>query len=142
MSRPASRSRAFFGGPPWWLLVAVPVGLIIALFVLEAVGMSTAPAVLALFAVLFAGFTLVAVARRGWSAAARTAAVPGAGGVLAGAAVMGSGLTITGMQEPWADDTYLPGLIALAVVMFGLQYLLNRSRHESGDPAPAMREGN
>lgn len=49
MSRPVTGSRAFFGGPPWWLVVAVPVGLVLALFILEAAGMPTAPAVLVLF---------------------------------------------------------------------------------------------
>lgn len=139
MSRPATGSRAFFGGPPWWLVVAVPVGMILALFMLEAAGMPTAPAVLVLFAALFIVFTVAAVGRRGWPAALRTTVLPGAGGLLAGAAVMSSGLTITGVQRPWADDTYLPGLVALAVVLFGLQYLLGRSRRttvsaRAGDP--------
>lgn len=128
MSRPATGSRAFFGGPPWWLVVAVPVGMVLALFGLEAAGMPTAPAVLVLFAALFVVFTVAAVTRRGWPAALRTTVLPRAGGLLAGAAVMSSGLTITGVQRPWADDTYLPGLVALAVVLFGLQYLLGRSR--------------
>ena len=58
MSRSATGSRAYFGGPPWWVVVAVPVGLVLALFVLEGVGVPTAPAVLGLFAALYAVFMM------------------------------------------------------------------------------------
>lgn len=140
MSRPATGSRAFFGGPPWWLVVAVPVGMVLALFVLEAAGMPTAPAVLVLFAALFVVFTGAAVGRRGWPAALRTTVLSGAGGLLAGAAVMSSGSTITGVQRPWADDTYLPGLVALAVVLFGLQFLLRGKRRPSSSGQRAAQD--
>lgn len=37
MSRPATGSLALFGGPPWWLVVAVPVSMILALFIFAVV---------------------------------------------------------------------------------------------------------
>ena len=137
MSRSATGSRAYFGGPPWWVVVAVPVGLVLALFVLEGVGVPTAPAVLGLFAALYAVFSVVAGVRRGWREALRTVTLPGMAGVVAGAAVMGSGVTVTGVQAPWADDTYLPGLLALVAVMYGLQFLLSRRRGR----APSVQAG-
>ena len=137
MSRPATGSRDFFGGPPWWAVVAVPVGLVLALFVLEGLGVPTAPAVLGLFAVLYAVFGVATGVRRGWRIALRTVVLPAVAGLLAGAAVMSSGATITGVQAPWADDTFLPGLLALVAVMYGLQHLLSRR----GRAVPTGRAG-
>lgn len=84
VSRSTSRSRAFFGGVPWWVIVGVPVAMIVARFVLEGLGVPTAPAVLGLFTALFAGFSVAVVRRRGWSVAWRTSVLPGAGGLVAG----------------------------------------------------------
>lgn len=121
-------------------MVAVPVVLVLALFALEAVGVPTAPAALGLITVLIAVLTFAVERRRGWPAALRTTVLPGAGGLLAGAAVMSSGMTITGVQRPWAEDTYLPGLVALAVVLFGLQYLLRGKRRLSSSGQQAAQE--
>ncbi|PLC10873.1 hypothetical protein AUQ48_16265 [Kocuria flava] len=126
MSRSTSRSRAFFGGVPWWVIVGVPVAMIVARFVLEGLGVPTAPAVLGLFTALFTGFSVAVVRRRGWSVAWRTSVLPGAGGLLGGAAVMGAGLTTSGVQQPWGDATYPPGVLVMVLVLLGLQLLLTR----------------
>ena len=73
----------------------MPVGLVLALFVLEGLGVPTAPAVLGLFAVLYAVFSVATGVRRGWRIALRTVVLPAVAGLLAGAAVMSSGATIT-----------------------------------------------
>lgn len=95
-------------------------------------GVPTAPAVLGLFAVLHVVFGVVVGVWRGRLAELRTVLLPG----LAGAASMGSGVTISRVRPPWADDTYLPGLLVMAAVMYGLQFLLSRHR---GGPVRAGR---
>lgn len=100
----------------------------IAVFVLEASGVPIAPAVLGLFAVVIVGFGVAVGARHRWATALRVVALPGAAGLLAGAAVMGAGLTFTGAGSPWSEQTYLPGLIVLCVVLLGLHLLLHDHR--------------
>lgn len=139
MPDPATGSRAYFGGPPWWVLFAVPLALMLGLGGLESLGMPKSPAFLVLFTVVLAGSGVAAAARRGWRAAVRTVVAPGAAALVVAAAVMATGLTFTGMGTPWSEGTYLSGAAAMAVVLLGVQYLLNRRPGIPGTTAPRSR---
>ncbi len=39
---------------------------------------------------------------------------------------MGAGLTPSGVQRPWGDATYPPGVLVMALVLLGLQLLFTR----------------
>lgn len=140
MSRPATGSRAFFGGPPWWVVIGLPVVIVLGLWALQGLGMPAGSSLLLVLAVLLVVQSVIAVLRRGWATARRVAVVPGGVALLAGAAVMGSGLTVNGIEEPWTMGTYFPGVAALLVVLVGLQYLLNR-RHRATTADRTMPPG-